>query len=149
MSIGNRGQSAAEVYADIIDLPHHEPKTRMRMPRSNWAASFSPFAALAGYDDAAKETARLTDTQIEIGEDAKTALNERLRIAMEQMENYPVVTVTYFVADSRKGGGAYVKHIGVIKKIDEYERKVIFRDRTVIPIDSIYEIDGEIYKHLC
>lgn len=148
MSIGNRGQSAAEVYADIIDLPHHEPKTRMRMPRSNRAASFSPFAALAGYDDAVKETARLTDTQIEIGEDAKTALNERLQIAMEQMENYPVITVTYFVADIRKDGGAYVKHTGVIKKIDECERKVIFRDRTIIPIDSIYEMDGEIYKHL-
>ena len=149
MSIGNSGQSAAEVYADIIDLPHHEPKTRMRMPRSNRAASFSPFAALSGYDDAVKETARLTDRQIEIGEDTKIALNERLRIAMEQIENHPVITVTYFVADSRKDGGAYVKHTGVIKKIDECERRVIFRDRTVIPIDSSYEMDGEIYKHLC
>lgn len=149
MSIGNSGQSAEEVYADIIDLPHHEPKTRMRMPRSNRAASFSPFAALSGYDDAVKETARLTDRQIEIGEDAKIALNDRLRIAMEQIENHPVITVTYFVADSRKDGGAYVKHTGVIKKIDECERKVIFRDQTAIPIDCIYEMDGEIYKHLC
>ena len=149
MSIGNSGQSAAEVYADIIDLPHHEPKTRMRMPRSNRAASFSPFAALSGYDDAVKETARLTDRQIEIGEDTKIALNERLRIAMEQIENHPVITVTYFMADSRKNGGAYVKHTGVIKKIDECERKVIFKDRTAIPIDNIYEMDGEIFKNLC
>lgn len=149
MSIGNSGQSAAEVYADIIDLPHHEPKTRMRMPRSNRAASFSPFAALSGYDDAVKETARLTDRQIEIGEDTKIALNERLRIAMEQIENHPVITVTYFMADSRKNGGAYVKHTGVIKKIDECERKVIFRDQMVIPIDNIYEMDGEIFKNLC
>lgn len=149
MSIGNSGQSAAEVYADIIDLPHHEPKTRMRMPRSNRAASFSPFAALSGYDDAMKETARLTDRQIEIGEDTKIALNERLRIAMEQIENHPVITVTYFMADSRKNGGAYVKHTGVIKKIDECERKVIFRDQMVIPIDNIYEMDGEIFKNLC
>ena len=149
MSIGNSGQSAAEVYADIIDLPHHEPKTRMRMPRSNRAASFSPFAALSGYDDAVKETAILTDRQIEIGEDTKIALNERLRIAMEQIENHPVITVTYFMADSRKNGGAYVKHTGVIKKIDECERKVIFRDQMVIPIDNIYEMDGEIFKNLC
>ena len=149
MSIGNSGQSAAEVYADIIDLPHHEPKTRMRMPRSNRAASFSPCAALSGYDDAVKETARLTDRQIEIGEDTKIALNERLRIAMEQIENHPVITVTYFMADSRKNGGAYVKHTGVIKKIDECERKVIFRDQMVIPIDNIYEMDGEIFKNLC
>ena len=149
MSFGRSGQSAAEIYSDIIDLPHHEPKTRMRMPRSNRAASFSPFAALSGYDDAVKETARLTDVRTVLDEDAKIALNERLRIAMEQIENHPVITVTYFMADSRKNGGAYVKHTGVIKKIDECERKVIFRDQMVIPIDCIYEMDGEIYKHLC
>ena len=136
-------------YKDIINLPHKQSNKRPHMPLLDRAAQFAPFAALTGYDDAVKETARLTDRQIEIGEDTKIALNERLRIAMEQIENHPVITVTYFMADSRKNGGAYVKHTGVIKKIDECERKVIFRDQMVIPIDCIYEMDGEIYKHLC
>ena len=149
MSFGSDGQSAAEIYSDIIDLPHHEPKTRMRMPRRNRAASFSPFAALSGYDDAVKETARLTDVRAVLDEDAKIALNERLQIAMEQLADQPVITITYFVADSRKAGGAYVKHTGVVKKIDECERKVIFKDQTAIPIDNIYEMDGEIFKNLC
>lgn len=127
MSFGRSGQSAVEIYSDIIDLPHHEPKTRMRMPRSNRAASFSPFAALSGYDDTVKETARLTDARMVLDEDAKIALNERLQIAMEQLADQPIITITYFVADSRKAGGAYVKHTGVIKKIDECERKVIRR----------------------
>ena len=86
MSIGNSGQSAAEVYADIIDLPHHEPKTRMRMPRSNRAASFSPFAALSGYDDAVKETARLTDERIEMSEENLNVLNMKYQILVDRLD---------------------------------------------------------------
>lgn len=37
---------------------------------------------------------------------------------------------------------------GVIKRVDEYERKLIFTDKTVIPIDGIYGIDGEIFNGL-
>ena len=44
-------EKAENLYADIIKLPHHELTTRQRMPRINRAASFSPFAALTGYDD--------------------------------------------------------------------------------------------------
>ena len=138
-----------ELYADIINLQHHELTTRQRMPLINRAASFSPFAALSGYDDAVKETARLTDVRAVLDEDAKIVFNERLQIAMEQLADQPVITITYFVADSRKAGGAYVKHTGVVKKIDECERKVIFKDRTAIPIDNIYEMDGELFKNLC
>jgi len=53
--------------------------------------------------------------------------------------------VTYFKPDSKKNGGEYVTHTGVIKRVDEYERKLIFTDKTVILIDDIYEIDSEIY----
>jgi len=48
-------EKAEELYADIINLPHHELTTRQRMPRINRAASFSPFAALTGYDDQVKK----------------------------------------------------------------------------------------------
>ena len=44
-----------------MDLPHHVSKTRLQMPMSKRAAQFAPFAALTGYDDAVKETGRLTD----------------------------------------------------------------------------------------
>ena len=55
---------AEEIYADIINLPHHEITSRQRMSQINRAASFSPFAALTGYDDAVKETARLTSKRL-------------------------------------------------------------------------------------
>lgn len=50
----------------IINLPHHVSKTRPQMSMLERAAQFSPFAALNGYDDAVKETGRLTDERIEL-----------------------------------------------------------------------------------
>ena len=74
---------AEELYADIINLPHHELTTRQRMPLINRAASFSPFAALTGYDEAVKETARLTDARIELDDSTKIILSDKLQMAME------------------------------------------------------------------
>ena len=135
-------------YDDIINLPHHELTTRQRMPRINRAASFSPFAALTGYDEAVKETARLTSERIEIDDGTKEVLNEKLRIAVDMVDSGPEVAITYFVPDSKKSGGAYVTAKGVIKRIDEYERLVIFTDKSTIPIDDIYAIEGDIYNGL-
>ena len=47
--------AAAQLYADIIELPHYEPKHHPRMSMWNRAAQFAPFAALTGYDDAIQE----------------------------------------------------------------------------------------------
>lgn len=140
--------NAEELYADIINLPHHELKTRQRMPIINRAASFSPFAALTGYDDAVKETARLTSEQIELDEGAKEILNDKLRIAADKADQEPEIKVTYFLPDKKKDGGAYITIKAVIKRIDEYERLVVFTDKSTIPIDDIYEIEGDIYNGL-
>ena len=140
--------NAEELYADIINLPHHELKTRQRMPFNNRAATFSPFAALTGYDDAVKETARLTSEQIELDEGAKEILNDKLRIAADKADQEPEIKVTYFLPDKKKDGGAYITIKAVIKRIDEYERLVVFTDKSTIPIDDIYEIEGDIYNGL-
>lgn len=140
--------NAEELYADIINLPHHELKTRQRMPIINRAASFSPFAALTGYDDAVKETARLTSERIELDEGAKEILNDKLRIAVDKADQEPEIKVTYFLPDKKKDGGAYITIKAVIKRIDEYERLVVFTDKSTIPIDDIYEIEGDIYNGL-
>ena len=140
--------NAEELYADIINLPHHELKTRQRMPIINRAASFSPFAALTGYDDAVKETARLTSERIELDEGAKEILNDKLRIAVDKADQEPEIKVTYFLPDKKKDGGAYITIKAVIKRIDENERLVVLTDKTAIPIDDIYEIEGDIYNGL-
>ena len=77
-----------------------------------------------------------------------STLNDKLNHAVSLSDEQPEISVTYFKPDSKKNGGEYVTHTGVIKRVDEYERKLIFTDKTVIPIDDIYGIDGEIYSSL-
>ena len=135
-------------YNDIIDLPHHTSPTRPRMPMENRAAQFSPFQALSGYGAAIKETARLTDERIDLDEDSKMLLNEKIRIIAERFSEQPRVAITYFQPDKRKTGGAYISATGQIKRIDEYQRTVILTDRTAIPIDQIYEIESDLFPKL-
>ena len=63
-------------YDDILYLPHHQSKVHPHMPREDRAAQFAPFAALTGYDDQIRETARLTDSRIELEENSKERLND-------------------------------------------------------------------------
>ena len=135
-------------YDDIINLPHYTSSKRPRMAMIDRAAQFSPFAALTGYDAAVKETARLTKERVELDEYQKSALNERLQILQERLSNAPVISITYFVPDERKSGGAYCTETGVIKKIDYYERAVIMRSGTHIPIDEIIGIEGDLFNQL-
>ena len=116
-------------YDEIIDIPHHVSKTRPQMPMSDRAAQFSPFAALAGYDAAVKETGRLTDEKIELDEESLTALNVRYQVLMDALAEEPEVRITYFKPDERKSGGAYVTTVGAVKKIDDFEQTIIMQDR--------------------
>ena len=134
-----------EGYEDIIDLPHHTSAERARMPMSDRAAQFSPFAALTGHDEAIKETARRTECRIEQAEDAKAALDEKLRLLADNTDGWPEIYVRYFIADEKKAGGAYVELCGRVKKIDEYERQLVLLDGKKLPIDDIIEIESSIF----
>ena len=137
-----------ESYDDIINLPHHVSSSRPHMSSFDRAAQFSPFAALTGYDNAVKETARLTEERIELDESRKAALNERLCIIQDTLVELPTVIITYFQPDKKKSGGAYVTATGSVKKIDEYVRTVVMHDTTKIPIDEILSIDGEMFSSM-
>jgi hypothetical protein len=52
-------------YEDIVELQRPEAGSRRRMPVSDRAAQFLPFAALTGYDAAVKETERLMEEEYE------------------------------------------------------------------------------------
>ncbi|MBR6543801.1 MAG: hypothetical protein IKT66_00110, partial [Alistipes sp.] len=54
------------------------------------------------------------------------------------------VSITYFVPDNKKSGGAYITKTGLVIKIKEYEKEVIMEDGTKIPIDDILDIEGEL-----
>ena len=93
-------------YDDIIDLPHHVSETHPPMSRADRAAQFSPFAALTGYDAAVRETARMTERRIELDEGVKAELNARLNCILEHLSEHPQVSITYFMPDEKKSGGA-------------------------------------------
>ena len=127
-------------YDEIINLPHHVSKTRPQMPLSDRAAQFAPFAALTGYDSAIKETGRLTDERIELGEEALTALDRKYQLLMDTLDDAPEVTIIYFQPDERKSGGQYVSATGTVKKVDTFGRRILLQDGTRIPLDSVYDL---------
>lgn len=135
----------ADNYNDIINNPHHTSKTRKRMSQSNRAAQFAPFAALTGYDAAIGEASRITETKIELDDKTKEILNMKLSLLKNHIKDRPYVTITYFVPDPKKDGGAYVDYNGNIRVIDEIKHSIIFTDRTTISIDVIYDIQSEIF----
>lgn len=104
------------------------------------AAQFSPFAALTGYGDVIKETARLTDRKPELSDSEKAELDYKLKMACDYPEKKPTVTITYFVPNPKKAGGSYHTISGQIKKIDDYEKEVVLLDKSRIDIDCILEI---------
>ncbi len=132
-------------YDDIINLPHHVSKSHPHMSTLDRAAQFSPFAALTGYEGAIKETARRTNKRMELDEAAKNVLDEKLRIVHDQLSSQPELEITYFQPDDKKTGGAYISVIGIVKKIDGYERTVVMQDETRIPIEEIIRIKGKIF----
>lgn len=105
-------------------------------------------AALTGHDAAIKETARLTDERLELSDEVIMKLNDQLNMIRDNIGTEQEISITYFVPDDKKSGGAYLTHSGIVKKIDEFERKLIMQDETVIPTEQISVIQGEMFKGL-
>lgn len=132
-------------YTDIINLPHHVSAARPRMSMIDRAAQFSPFAALTGYDAAIKETGRLTEQRIDLSEEERSILDRKQRILMDNIAAQPEISVTYFVPDARKDGGAYVTIAGRVRRVDAVARLLILVDRTEIPLDDVISLDGVLF----
>ena len=131
-------------YDDIINLPHHISNKHPQMTLEARAAQFAPFAALTGYDDAVKETARLTNERIELDEETKSILDNKIQIIKEHISTRPEISFTYFIPDLKKDGGKYVTVTGIVRKIDEYRQVIILEDKTEIPIHEIISVIGTI-----
>ena len=133
-------------YDDIIHLPHPTSSKHPRMPIADRAAIFSPFAALTGHVSAIAETARLTDRRVEPDEDARAELDRRQAVLLEQIDQHPEVTVTWFQPDEKKDGGAYVITTGRLKKIDEVERVLFLTDGARIPLEDVAGLESDCFQ---
>lgn len=141
-------QNEKSKYDDIIMIPHHVSKKHPQMSPLNRAAQFSPFAALTGYDAAIQEAQRLTDSFNEIDESKEIELNEQFSFIRENLDKQPELKITCFQPDEKKSGGSYITVCGRIKKIDEYNRQVVFVDGTTLSIDYILSMQGELFSRM-
>ena len=142
--------NARKLYADIIDLPHHQSETRRHMSLHDRAAQFAPFAALVGYDEMVGEEARLTDRQIALGESDLDRLDRAFRSLAAQLSAglRPGVSGLVFVPDSRKTGGRYETVTGCAKRLDPGEKRLILLGEGSPPreisldLDKILDLSG-------
>ncbi len=133
-------------YDDIIDLSHHVSETHPPMSRADRAAQFSPFAALTGYDAAVRETARVTERRIELDEGVKAELNARLNCILEHLSEHPQVSITYFMPDEKKSGGAYRTVTGAVRKLDGFAKTLTLVDGTVVPVEEMIHVEGNLFE---
>ena len=135
-------------YDDILHLPHPTSAKHPRMPISERAAIFSPFAALTGHAAAIQETARLTDQRMELDEDTRAELDRKQKILMDHIADQPEVTITWFCPDEKKSGGAYVVSMGRLKKVDDVAGTLKLVDETTIPLNEIVDLQCNLFRGL-
>lgn len=135
-------------YDDIIYLPHYQSPTRAHMSLYDRAAQFAPFAALTGHGDAIRETARLTESRIELTESEKAELDLRLQLLADHLSDRSEVTLTHFREDLRKEGGAYVKSTGIVRKINTYARTIVMQSGECIAVDDIISMESSLFRTL-
>ena len=125
-------------YGDIINLPRPASKRHPPMPLAKRAAQFSPFAALTGYEDAVRESARITLPPPNLADDEQELLDRSLQQVMAAPS--PKAAITYFVADAYKDGGRYETRTAVIKRLDHAHQQLVLQDGTRIDLSHIVRI---------
>lgn len=130
-------------YDAIIHLPRPVSSRHLPMSMHDRAAQFSPFAALTGYDAAIRETARTTDLQKELTDSGMELLDKKLRLLQAAAETHPEVQITFFQPDRYKSGGSYRRITGYVKKVDYYDRVLLFQDGTFVSFWQLYSVEGE------
>ena len=94
-----------------------------------------------GYDDAVAETARQTDSKLELTEDEMSELNANLNRLLDSLDERPQISVTYFVPDEKKSGGKYVEKVGVVRIYDSYANELVFTDGVRIAVTDMAKLE--------
>lgn len=126
-------------YDDIIDLPRPVSPRHPPMSNADRAAQFAPFAALTGHDAALRESARLTQAPTELTEERKEEL-DRLLHTLLAFPCPPLVTITHFLPDNKKAGGAYIRTTSRITRLDTATNTLVLCDDQHIPLAAVYDI---------
>ena len=134
-------------YDDIINLPYEKSKTHPHMSSSDRAAQFAPFAALTGYEELIKETARVTEKKILISSEKKIDISNKLEYIASLKDNDVDITIIYFVKDKSKSGGKYVEETTTKIKVDTYHKTIRFNS-SAVRIDDIFDISSKLFMKI-
>ena len=132
-------------YDDIINLPYEKSKTHPHMSNSDRAAQFAPFAALTGYEELIRETARKTEKKIMISSEKKIDISNKLEYISSLKDNDIDINIIYFVKDKTKSGGKYVEETTKRIKIDSYHKTIRFNN-SVVKIDDIFDVNSKLFR---
>lgn len=136
-------EAAEHPYADILHLSRPQSlRHPVGLPLSSRAAQFAPFAALTGHSEAVVETARLTESYVELSAEQKEELNQSLMRVEDLLEEngYCEVEITFFQEDLRKEGGSWTKITGEVKRIEGENQRIRFRNGRDIAFTMIREL---------
>ena len=111
------------------------------MSREARAAQFAPFAALTGYGDAVEETARIVGKKIDVDEEMKVIINDKLNIINSHITDKPEVNFTYYVPDKKKDGGSYISITGNVRQIDVVNGVIILSNKKKINISDLIGVN--------
>ena len=111
------GRSVQSKYGKILHASRPEPPhNHPRMPMSNRAKIFSPFAALRGYEDEIASEGRdhLKGNRIELSEEGKEVLSQKI----SQLRKGQEITIKYFT------DGYYEDIAGVLDVVDTINKEL-------------------------
>lgn len=136
----------------MFDVHNYDDIIKIQKPKSNHqpmdtlqrAAQFAPFAALKGYEESIVETGRIVDRKIDLSDEQKDEISYKLTYLKDHIKDNIEIEVIYFIPDKKKKGGLYQSKIGVLRKIDDVERKIQFMDKNFIDINNIYKVKIEL-----
>ena len=130
-------------YEKIINAPHHVSKDHPQMTRINRAAQFAPFAALTGYNEAIYETGREVKRKIELTEEEKEMISNKINYLLSLSLEERKVDITYFKKDHAKEGGEYLLVSDTLVKYDADKREIILESKKRIFIEDILKINND------
>lgn len=160
MTIGYMPMPLNFKYKDIFlrGRPEHEKyddfwRKHLPMPVTRWAKIFSPFDALAGFNEAVASKRVPYESRRNLSETEKCKLDHALSLIRPLIRdgkparaNRPEITATFFVPcnDIRSEwygkGGRYETLTGICEKIDDIARTIIVNGRS-FSFDDIITLD--------
>ena len=102
---------------------------RAKMPISQRAKQFAPFAALKGFDEAIMDKEKIILPMPDLAED----MTEYLNRTMNQLESGKKIAVTFY------SNGEYITRINSVSKVD-FINRLLFLENELIFFDDIIDI---------